>query len=324
MNGVNVANLLKDSAAALTGQADADAKVRLAKAGLAAFAPELVPYVDGAQRVAGALGVKLTSEGLDISGLHRLVTGEDGGSSSDPDRARAAFVRRLYGMDSGVVLIMGPRGLGKTQLATSLAYNWRAAHGYPVLGVQLYRSDRRDWMIFKNMEVFIDGVGALVEAMDKGEDPPSDICRRVVIIDEAVLSLHPKGKLNPILAVERIIWEARHLRWLVVIIAHLTKHIPMEMEAVDATFLKIPQEPDAVQELIRADRDDSRPLWEAAAEAYRRQQAEGLQDHPYKSWVYAHAPGLGYRGMISARLAGKDDPLQGSAKGKETDTNGSR
>ena len=304
-----LSHIIKDGAAALTGQAGPEAKLRLARSVLGVVAPEYAPAVDGVARLASHMGLKLTDQGLDASGLRTLFGGDPGASSSrDPNRPRDAFFRRIRALESGVVLIMGPRGLGKTQLAAKLAYNWRAEHGYPVIGVQLYRSDRRSWMTFKNMDVFAEGVDALVEAMDEGEDPPSDICHRVVIIDEAVLSLHPKGKHNPILAVERIIWEARHLHWLVVIVAHLTKHIATEMEAVDVTFLKVPQPPDAVTELIRADRDDAKPLWEAAAAAYRRQQQEGLGGHAYESWVYAHAPALGYRGMISSGLAGDEDP----------------
>ncbi len=311
MPSVDLANLIRDGAAAAHG-GGLDSRARLLRSAVSLLAPQYAPHLRAVESVATRLGVRLTSEGLDVTGLQQLLTTGRIGAGVDGSAGRsgvAGFVDRLTRLPSGVVLILGPRGKGKTTLAVKLAENWRRQHGYGVLGVNLYRSDSRPWITFKSINVFTQGVEQLVEAMEQGEDPPAEICRRVVLIDEAVLALHPRGKQTPILAVERIIWEARHLGWLLVIVAHLTKHLPTSMEAVDVTCVKEPTyDEDGTPQELRADRDDASPLWTAAAEAYRRQRADGLRGHPAAAWVYVE--GLGYRGMVHSGIAGVEDPWQ--------------
>lgn len=308
MAGVaELANLLRDGASALRGEAGADAKARLARSALAMFAPELAPVVDGAQRLASHMGVRLTAEGLDLTGLRDLVAGRPIGEAVEAgDEPWRPFLSKLRGLRSGAVLILGPRGAGKTQLAVRLAEVWRREHGYHAFGINLYPGDRRPWITWRGVGIFLDAMENLVESLGQGVEPPDDIRRRILIIDEAALSLHPQGGRKAALAVSQAIREARHVQWLVVVVAHLTKDLPVQMTWCDAIFVK---EPSGEEEF--ADREDSARLWQAAAMAYRERRRQGLLGKPIQGWVYTHAPDLGYKGMMPYGMAGEEDPHPG-------------
>ena len=303
-------HLIKDGAAALTGQADPEAKMRLARSVLGIVAPEYAPAVDGVARLANHLGVKLTSEGLDIDGLRSILTGEPPAESGAGAREPwATFIPKMRHLRSGVVLILGPRGSGKSTLAVRLAEAWRREHGYSVLAVNMYREDLRPWITMRPIEVFGRAMEDLTEALNEGQEPPTEICRRVVLIDEASLSLHPGGARKGILAVERAIRQARHLQWLIVVIAHLTVDLPVQMAWCDAIFVKEPSGDEA-----QLDRDTSEDLWQAASVKYKQLHREGLRGKPIQGWVYAHAPELDYRGMMPYGVAGEEDPHPGPVR----------
>ncbi len=304
----DISSLIRDGAAALTGNADAATKLRLAKQALGILAPEYVPAIEGVGRLANHLGVKVTPEGLDMSGLRTLIAGEEAMASMvGEDRPWADFVSRVRHLRSGAVLILGPRGKGKTQLAVRLAEAWRREHGYDVLGINMYPEDRRSWMTWRSIKIFVDGIEQLTEALDQGIEPPQEIRRRVLIIDEAALSLHPQGSHTAALAVSRAIRQARHVEWLVVVVAHLTKDLPVQMTWMDAIFVK---EPSGEEEF--ADREDSARFWQAAELAFKQLRKDGLRGKPIEAWVYAHAPDLGYKGMVHYMMAGEEDPHPGN------------
>ncbi len=303
----DIPNLLKDLQGAKSHRPDATA--RLVRSAVRLLAPEYAPIIDGAERLATHLGVRVTPEGIDVSRLKDVLSGASAeGIASMADGTSepwTPFLNRLRKLSSGVVLIMGPRGAGKTQLAVRLAEQWRGQHGYAVLGINMYRQDRRPWITFKPISVFADGIEILVEALDEGQDPPPEICRRIVVIDESSLSLHPQGERGGILAVERAIRQARHVEWLVIIVCHLTKDLPTQMDWCDAVFVKEPTGKE-----MRADRDESRHYWEESSIAYRELRHHGLRGKPIEGWVYVDAEGLGYKGMMPYGMAEAEDPHQ--------------
>ncbi len=131
MAGVDLANLIRDGAAATHG-GGLDARARLLRSAVSLLAPQYAPHLRAVESVAGRLGVRLTKDGVDVTGLHQLLTtGRIGaGAGEDTNRSGVArFVDRLTRLPSGVVLILGPRGAGKTTLAVKLAENWRRQHG---------------------------------------------------------------------------------------------------------------------------------------------------------------------------------------------------
>ncbi|MGE5619037.1 MAG: ATP-binding protein [Sphingomonadaceae bacterium] len=302
----DIPSVLREIQAARSGQYDAAA--RLAKAAVRLLAPEYAPAVESVERLARHLGVRLTPEGIDLTELKAVITGEGESTPpvSDPDaRPWWSFQSRLRGLRSGVVLILGPRGSGKSTLAVRLAEAWRRDHGYDVIAVNMYRDDLRPWIQWRSIEVFADAVGMLADALSQGQDPPREIRRKVVLIDEASLSLHPRGTQKGILAVERAIRQARHLNWLIVVIAHLGADLPVQMTWCDAVMIKEPSGGEA-----EADRQDNARYWQAAAAAYRELRRSGLRGLPIQGWVYVHAPELGYRGMMPYGVAGREDPYQ--------------
>jgi hypothetical protein len=302
----DIPSVLRDIQAAKSGRPDAAA--RLARAAVRLLAPEYMPVVEGAERLASHLGVRLTPEGVDLTELKAVITG-DGESTpplSDPNaRPWWGFQGKLRALRSGVVLILGPRGSGKSTLAVRLAETWRRDHGYDVIAVNMYRDDLRPWIQWRSIEVFADAVAALADALAEGQDPPEGIRRKVFLIDEASLSLHPRGTQKGILAVERAIRQARHLDWLIVVVTHLGTDIPGQMTWCDAVMIKEPSGDEA-----EADRPDNARYWQAAAAAYRDLRRSGLRGIPIQGWVYVHAPELGYRGMMPYGVAGREDPYQ--------------
>ncbi len=302
----DIPNLLKDLQGVKSHRPDATA--RLLKGAVKLFAPEYAPVVDGVERLASHLGVKLTSEGLDLTGLKGVLSGEgadEGIASLAGPNAQPwwTFQTRLRGLRSGVVLLLGPRGSGKSTLAVRLAETWRRDHGYDVIAINMYRDDLRPWIQWRSIEVFGHAVDMLSEALEQGADPPAGIRRKIFLIDEASLSLHPKGTQKGILSVERAIRQARHLDWLIVVIAHLGADLPGQMTWCDAVMMKEPSGDEA-----EADREDNARYWQAATAAYRELRRAGLRGYPIQGWVYAHAPELGYKGMMPYGIAGKEDP----------------
>ena len=300
----DIPSVLRDVQAAKSGQPDAMA--RLAKSAVRLIAPEYAPVIDGVSRLANHLGVKLTPEGIDLTELRDLLvgsTGEQGENAAHEPWDR--FLSRLRRLSSGVVLVLGPRGSGKTCLAVRLAEQWRREHGYDALGINMYPQDRKPWIRFASMAVFARTIDVLTEHLDEGMEPPAEICRKIVLIDEAALSLHPQGQRGGILAVERAIRQARHLEWLLIVVAHLTKDLPTQMDWCDAVFIKEPTGKE-----LTADREESQRYWQAADKAYRDLRRSGLRGKPIQGWVYVEAAGLGYSGMMPYGLAGNEDPYQ--------------
>jgi hypothetical protein len=160
----------------------------------------------------------------------------------------------------------------------------------------------------ERLSAFFEAAGRLDddEDLDEEDGPVSAsfnaaaLMERIVFVDESVLVLHPKGKQGGIRALQRASAQARHLRYLILYAAQITKYLPLDFLNCEAIFVKKPngweRESDRQEPLALG-------LWERAREAFA-----GVRHQPYwdafpdeRMWVWAEAPGCGphgFRGLL--------------------------
>lgn len=233
--------------------------------------------------------------------------------------AWTGFLRWLKAQKWGCFVILGPKGGGKSYLALRLAQVWHELHDYPVIGVNLYPEDIQGlpWVQRTGIASFGKMMARLTKALegdDFEEDPEIDrkniepisiepMRRRIVIIDEASLVLHPGGPNSGRATARRAMAQARHLNWLVLYLGQLTRQLPMDLLLTEATFVKKP-----LGDEHRLDRDEPivHDLWEDAGNAFKgvRQMPEWSQFPDTRAWAYVECKSPRYKGLMPYSIPG--------------------
>lgn len=276
-------------------------------------------FVDSVLLALKELGISLYG----INANFRVING------APWDEAAAWLKRQTW----GAFVILGPKGQGKTQLALRLGEIWAQRRGYPIEAINMYPEDtqRIPYVRHVGMATFSRRIKALTKylANQLGEDATlaetaddktdntvtveiTDIerlKRKVVILDEASLSIGMTGTDTGRMIARAAMAQARHLDWLVVYVGQLARMLPMDLLGTDCVFVKRPNGRE-----FETDRDEPivQRLWQQAGDSFRQAPnlAEWSQYNDYRSWAYMDCPTFGtkedhgYRGLIPFNLAG--------------------
>lgn len=258
--------------------------------------------------------VKGYADGSVIEGEYREIDGP----------AWSGFVKWLRAREWGCFVILGPKGQGKTTLALRLAQVWQERTGYPIIGVNLYPEDVEGLPVQRTgIASFAHVMGKLTRVLegpdivevdetegsrpDEKDETPINLDsmkRRIIIIDEASLVLHPGGANSGRMTARRAMAQARHLEWLVIYIGQLAQQMPLDMLLAEAVFVKQPAGWEA-----KADRDAPlvQMLWEKAHQAFAnvKRLPEWAEYPDLRSWAYVEANAYathGYAGLMPYSL----------------------
>ncbi len=234
------------------------------------------------------------------------------------------FLGRVRRQSFGGHIIVGPIGMGKTQLAKRLAWTWRRQHGYQVEAVDLYDEDCPDWAVTIGMSTLVHRMKRLKRYLDAkairddDEDPEEEDedlrgipatmppQRRVVIIDEAGMAMGTQAADAPRRAALRALTQARHIQWCVIYIGQDFRQIPEVLLSQCTRWAKHPNGDEA-----HTDRDNPlvRAFWTRAGEAFSqvRQSPHWAQFPDVRAWSYVESPPIngvpGYRGLVPSYMA---------------------
>jgi len=241
-----------------------------------------------------------------------------------PSAPWGGFLRRVRRQSYGGHIIVGPIGMGKTELAKRLAWVWRKQHGYQVETVEMYGEDCPSWAVTIGMGTLIHRMKRLRryleassirdedEYLEDDDDDDSRIPatmppqRRVVIIDEAGLAMGTHSADAPRRAALRALTQARHIHWCVVYIGQDFRQIPEVLLSQCTRWAKHPNGDEA-----HTDRDNPlvRAFWTRAGEAFAqvRQSPYWNQFPDVRAWSYVESPPIngvpGYRGLVPSHMA---------------------
>lgn len=272
-----------------------------------------------AQQIAGDIRSFLYGNGPTVvDGTWREIT-------ADAVPPYASFVDRLSRSRSGGHIILGAPGTGKTSLANRLAERWMTTLDYQVEVVAMYGRDRPAFATTITTQTLIHRMRKLRRYLDAQAVPDADEMpvaasredadgesaapapepalpprRRVVIIDEASLSLSSRQSNPETAAAVAALMHCRHLDWHVVYVAQMARLLPEGLFAQTTQWVKRPlgKEKDA-------DRDNPivQDLWERAEEAFAPLRQSPWFAPPYatiEAWTYVDSLALHFRGLVPA------------------------
>ena len=230
------------------------------------------------------------------------------------------IVRHLKAETHGAHVIVGPTGSGKTNLALRLAEIWQNRFQRPVYVISGYPEDIPDWAERTSMRQLLHWVERLASYLEPeensegkeleekrskaGQKPATEaeiraMSGKIIVIDEASMSMggiSSVGKQTARDVAAYAMTQCRHVRWHVVYVGQLLRHIREDLRSNAVLFVKHP----SGQEMLNDRSDDIfiKRTWEAATEAFR-----GLRSSPYyqdypdvRAWSWVRAPLLGGHG----------------------------
>ena len=235
------------------------------------------------------------------------------------------FVKRLVRQPCGAHILIGPVGQGKTTLAKKLAQRVHEELGFGVECVNMYGEDvpefasiiRSDTLVrrMQQLKWHLDSLADNSDEFRELEDQPLDPTvkrptgpvampakRKVIIIDEASLSLSTSPHDPARRAAIQALASCRHLDWVVILIGQWLSLIPLQVLAQSAVWFK---KPDGKEPQTDRDNPLVREMWQEAIEAFADLPRSPWYQPPYKTpkaWAYCYCQSLngqaGYTGLV--------------------------
>ncbi len=264
---------------------------------------------------AGEVGKQVVRQVTEAaSAIRRTMHGEPE-SFADARVPWGGFRNRLLSQAYGAHIILGMPGTGKTTLAKRLALRCAEAQGYKIECVNVFPEDVPEGASVIDMDTLVKRMAKLraylrVAAEDDDETPSIEAgavpqlppTHRVIIIDEAILSMSVTALDPGRRAALQALAQCRHLSWIVIYIGQWAGQLPLPLLGQACVWVKEPQGREAV-----SDRDDPmvRDLWSEAAAAFARLPESNYYVEPWldkRSWAYVDCQSLngerGYAGMM--------------------------
>ncbi len=271
----------------------------------------------------GELGKQLLHQVKDAGDiLSRTMRGE----LADPQTRVpwGAFLNRLLDQGYGAHIILGMPGTGKTTLAKRLALRCAEAQGYTIETVNMFPEDIPEGASVIDMDTLVKRMAKLraylrstanvdIDDADGAEPEPSEPVglppiRRVVVIDEAILSMTVNAMDPGRRAALQAMAQCRHLNWIVIYIGQWAGQLPLALLGQACVWVKEPQGREAL-----TDRDEPmvRDLWERAGAGFKRLSDSNWYIKPWldrRSWAYVDCQSLngerGHNGMVPFSMPG--------------------
>lgn len=224
----------------------------------------------------------------------RLIAGQPLDVDFGEDETWSDFATHLQAMESGLIVIFGSRGFGKTQLGLKLTHTCHQTHGYRAESINLHKDDRQDWLtpitgqrliarIVKVMSWL--GQGVIEDQTDDGltEDDLAarskkpratprvisdreieQLKRRAILIDEGKVffsALTSLGQQTSREGMRNLANQLRHLDTVLVVMCQKISELPDFLQDDAVHFYKYANEEVTKKDYKSGSKRDNRERW---------------------------------------------------------------